>query len=225
MVRLKHKGDSMEENSTVPRNNPTPVDVSTKPKKKIKLLYPLFLVLSLLAVGGVYYWRDSQAKTQQKADQSTISKLEAKVSDLEKQLADAKKVSTKTEVTGECKQPSATAKENIIASITSKNSAALEGYMASSVKVILAASEASFDRTPEKAVSDIEYVINATAPWNFALSTATLDSYKAGFYKDYFKDNSIVGVASDKKVIVFNFDCAGKINGVFMAASTDLLVE
>lgn len=215
----------MEDKSKLPSGGISPATSNAKPKKKLRLLYPALLIVTLLAGSGAFYWRDSQAKSQEKADQSTISKLESKVSELEKQLADAKRVSAKTEVTSECKLPTATAKENIIASITSKNTAALEGYMAAIVKVILAASEASYDRTSEKAISDIEYVINATAPWNFALSTATLDSYKAGFYKDYFKDSSVVGVASDKKVIVFNFDCAGKINGVFMAASSDLLVD
>ena len=86
-------------------------------------------------------------------------------------------------------------------------------------------SEFSKDRTKDEAVKDINYVVNAQEPWNFALTTATLDTYKAGFYKDYFKSNSIVGVAKDKKVIVFNFDCDGKISAVFMAASSDLLTE
>lgn len=219
----------MEDNKTAaPSEQPMAVE-QVKIKKKRNLLCPILIILALLAGGGAYYWRDSQAKNQKDADNKTISELQKNKSDLEKQLAESKKVSTIAETTTSCAStlPTASVKENVIASITSKNTAALESYMAPSVKVVIAASEAAFDRTPTKAVEDIKYVVNAEGPWNFALGSATLNSYKAGFYKDYFKDNSVVGVAKDKKVIVFNFNCSGngKIDGVFMASSSDLLTE
>jgi cytoskeletal protein RodZ len=202
-------------------------------KKKRNFMYPILIILVLLAGGGAYLWRDNQANKQQGTDSKTISDLQKEKNELEKQLTDAKKSTTLSNTTNttttSCTStlPTASTKENVIASITSGNTAALESYMAPSVRVVIAASEAAFERTPTKAVEDIKYIQSAQAPWNFALPPATLASYKAGFYKDYFKDNSVVGVSKDKEVIVFNFNCTGngKIDSVFMAASSDLLTE
>jgi len=219
----------MEENNQTgnfeaPKNiEQKPIKGKTKPKGII--IWALACLLLIVAGAGAYIWRDMDAKKDADSNKEAVASLEKKISDLEKQISDSQKTSTTDTEKTVCKEPTASAKENIIASITSKNTAALEGYMATSVRVVLAASEAAFDRTPTKAISDIEYVVNAEEPWNFSLSTATLDTYKAGFYKDYFKANSIVGVAKDKKVVVFNFDCNGKINAVFMASSSDLLTE
>lgn len=195
-------------------------------KKKPAVLWPILIILTLLAGGGAFYWRDTKANEQKDSDNKTITSLRKDKSDLEKELAEAKKTASSTS-TSCTALPTASVKENVIASITSKNTAALESYMAPSVHVVIAASEAAYDRTPTKAVEDIKYVINAEEPWNFALSTATIDTFKAGFYKDYFKDNSVVGVAKDKRTVVFNFNCSGngKIDGVFMAVSSDLLTE
>lgn len=207
------------------KQNTTEQQTEIKPVVRISksknLVWPVIVLVLAIIGAGAYLWRDNQASKKENESSKTISSLNEKIANLEKQIADSKNSSSSLA----CTQPTASAKENIIASITSKNTAALEGYMADSVKVVIAASEASFERTPAKAIEDIKYVINAAAPWNFALNAATLDTYKAGFYKDYFKDNSIVGVAADKKVVVFNFNCTGKINGVFMASSSDLLTE
>lgn len=205
--------------------NNTGQQPEVKPMVKINksknILWPVVTLLILGAGIGAYFWRDNQANKNKSENTKTINVLNEKIATLEKQVAESKSNVNNFA----CATLTASTIENITASITSKNTAALEGYMADSVKVVIAATEASFDRTPEKAIEDLKYVINATAPWDFALNAATLDTYKAGFYKDYFKDNSIVGVAADKKIVVFNFNCAGKINGVFMAISSELLTE
>lgn len=198
-------------------------------RKKRNILWPIFVLLILALGVGAYLWRDSECKKTKDADTKTISGLRKDKSDLEKQLADAKNTNTTTPTTTDCTAtlPTASVKENVIASITSKNTAAIASYSAPKVRVVIAASEAAFDRTPDQAVKDIDYVVNAQEPWNFALDSATLAKYAAGPYKSYFKANSVVGVAKDKKVIVFNFNCTGngRIEGVFMAANTDLLTE
>lgn len=198
------------------------VQPEAKAKKTNKLLWPIVLVLVVLLGAGAYYWRDVKAKNQHDTDTALISKLQKDL-DAAKKTESASSTSTTTTTTTTTTVPTVAAKENIIDSIKSGNTAALEGYMATSVHVVIAASEGVFDRTPAQALTDLNYISSATSPWDFALSSATLASYASGDYKDYFKSNSVVGVSADKKVVVFNFNDSGKINAIFMAASSDLL--
>lgn len=198
---------------------------ASSPRKKVnakKLLLPLLIIL-LLAVGaGAYYWRDKQPKTDQKNKQSEISSLQQKVSDLEKQLAEekAKKAGPAQPTTT---LPSTAELENIKAAISSGNTAALEGYMAPSVRVIIAASEGIGDRTPTQAIGDLAYLNAGTDPWNFALPASTLANYASGSYAQYFPSSALVGKSANKYVVSFTFNSSGKINGIFMAVNSDLL--
>jgi Tfp pilus assembly protein PilE len=119
---------------------------------------------------------------------------------------------------------SASLKENTAAAITSGNTAALQGYMADSVNVVIAGSEKTGQESSAAAVKDLDYLNSGTAPWNFALDSATLTTYQNGFYKQYFgADSTIVGQAANGYVVSFGVNAAGKIDTVFMSASTDQL--
>lgn len=115
-------------------------------------------------------------------------------------------------------------KENISASIESRNTAALEGYMADSVTVVIAASEKGGAESKAEAVKDLDYLSNGTSPWDFALPEATLTSYKNGFYKDYFGDMTYVGKSANNYVVSFHVNDSGKIDKIFMAINANLLV-
>lgn len=175
------------------------------------------LILLLVAAAGsaTYIYRDRQAKKQAADMQATINQLQSQVSSLQAELAASKATSTTT-------TPSAATLENIQAAITSGNTAALEGYMAPSVTVIIAASEGMGNRTPLQAISDLAYIKNLKN-WDFNLPATTLKQYQAGEYKTYFKANSLVGKSSDGHVVAVNFNDQGKINGIFMAVNADLL--
>ena len=56
---------------------------------------------------------------------------------------------------------SASLAENIVAAIDTMNTAALEGYMATSVNVVYAATEFGGPRTPAQAVGDLDYLSSA----------------------------------------------------------------
>ena len=192
-----------------------------------RILKTLLVIVVLLAIGAAagWYWRDTSAKDVQSAKQAEITSLQNKVTKLEKDVADAK-VSTSTtsgSSVAQSKSPSASVLENIQASITSGNTAALEGYMASTVTVIIAASEGVGERTPTQAVNDVKYLNNGTDPWDFSLPAATIDGYQAGDYKSYFPNGALIGKSANNYVVSFTFDSAGKISGVFMAADADLL--
>ena len=119
---------------------------------------------------------------------------------------------------------SAALKENTAAAISSGNTAALEGYMATSVNVVIAGSEKSGAETAAAAVKDLDYLNPLSTTWNFALDNATLTTYQNGFYKQYFgATTTIVGQAANGYVVSFGVNAAGKIDAVFMSASTDQL--
>lgn len=207
---------------------PTPIksEGSRDWNKILKTVMVIAVVLAVGAAGG-WYWRDMGAKDTANAKQAEIYALQTKVTKLEKDVADAAKTTSTTTMTTTTpaptsKAPSATVLGSIKDSITSGNTAALEGYMASTVKVIIAASEGVGDRTPVQAIGDLNYVM-AGGTWDFALPAATLSGYQAGDYKQYFPSTALVGLSSKKYVISFQFDSTAKINGVFMTNNSDLL--
>jgi cell division protein FtsL len=209
-----------------PQSAPDEPHHKSKPIGKIAAI---IIILLLLAAVGWLAWQlwlcvDHDTKVDQQNQQ-----LKAQVDTLKKQLDDAKKSTSTTsspQQTAQCTAgpASQSLKDNIEAAITSKNTAALQGYMASSVSVVIAASEKGDTETPAQATKSVEYTYGGTAPWNFALPAATIASYKAGFYKQYFPSNAYVGKAANDQVVSFGFDCNGKINMIFMAANAELLM-
>ncbi|MEI7682747.1 MAG: hypothetical protein WCJ24_00390 [Candidatus Saccharibacteria bacterium] len=114
-------------------------------------------------------------------------------------------------------------KENIAASIETQNTAALEGYMADTVTVVIAASGKGGTESAALAVKDLDYLSAGTSPWNFALPAVTLAVYQGGSYKQYFGDRTVVGKSANDLVVSFKVNDSGKIDTVFMAAKADLL--
>ena len=115
-------------------------------------------------------------------------------------------------------------KQNTSDAVSSGNTAALQGYMATSVNVVIAGSEKTGAETSAAAVKDLDYLNSGTAPWNFALDSTTLTTYQSGAYKQYFTAGStIVGQAANGYVVSFGVNAGGKIDTVFMSASTDQL--
>lgn len=211
--------------------DPAPTHMPAKKKTGKKILFWVLIVLVIVAAaGGTYYWRDQVAKDAADQQAANIKTLQQAKSNLEKQLADEKATNAKLSATPTpvvaCtnKAPSAAIIENIKASVTSGNTAALEGYMAPTVTVILAASEGIGPQTPKQAVSDVSnFITGATSPWNFALTASVLSSYGKGFYAKYFPSIAVVGKSANSKVIAFSFDCNGKISTIFQAANENLL--
>ncbi len=215
----------MDEVTAVPQpQQPMPV---LKPKGKGKALTVVFVIVALLLLGAVGYllWQWSVLNTDKSKLQSDNQTLQSRVDSLTKQLADAKKAATASAPAAKTCDGTITAslKENIHDAISSKNTAALEGYMASSVTVVIAASEKGGAETPAQAVADLDYLSAGTEPWNFALSAATLNAYKAGDYKSYFGAKTYVGKSANSYVVSFDFDDCAKIKTIFMSINDDLL--
>lgn len=197
-------------------------DKKQKPKSRVfKIIMIMFAVwLFLAAPVGAYLWRDRAALDNEEVKNTEIAKLNNEITDLKEQLA--------TEVaksSGACADvvPSAAVIDNIKASITSGNTQALEGYMASGIDVILAASEGIGETTPAVATSTITDFIESAGTWDFALSDVVLAGYADGDYDQYFPDTAVVGKSSTGKVISFSFDCTAKIGTVLLSTTDEIL--
>lgn len=170
----------------------------------------ILLIIIILAGGGFAGYKVYKSHSKSKKPAAS-------------QSASTQNTTKATAPVSAVKEPTAAELENIKASITSGNTAALEGYMASSVNVVIAASEGMGAKTPVDAINSLSYVNpGGTNTWDFALPASTLNAYQTGFYKQYFPTNAVVGKSSDGHVISFQFDNDAKIDGVFMAV-TDAL--
>jgi type II secretory pathway pseudopilin PulG len=195
-------------------------------KKNISTVILMIIIIILLIAAGIgaYWWRDKTANDNADKQAASIAALDAKISKLQAELAAAGVTVTEAQTPCTITAPIATTIDNIKASITSGNTAALEGYMASSVNIVLADTGGIVAGTPTKAVSSItNFIASATAPWNFALSTSVLDKFSAGGYAKYFPSSAVVGLSANDKVISFNFDCDAKISAVLLSPRQDLL--
>ena len=115
------------------------------------------------------------------------------------------------------------ARESLADSISSGNTAALASWVTSPVMVTIAATEFSEPRTPDQAAGDVNYVVDLSATWNFALPEATIDSYRAGSYSAYFPPGVLVGLSNTGSVIAFTMT-AGEASAIFMCIDELLLL-
>jgi hypothetical protein len=115
------------------------------------------------------------------------------------------------------------ARESLADSISSGNTAALASWVTNPVMVTIAATEFSEPRTPDQAAGDVNYVVDLSATWNFALPEATIDSYRAGSYSAYFPPGVLVGLSNTGSVIAFTMT-AGEASAIFMCIDELLLL-
>lgn len=183
----------------------------------------IILVIVLVAGAGVaaYLWRDKTASDSDAKQATTIASLRKSITSLEAEVASLKGTSTPTCTT---LAPGVSSIDSIKASITSGNTAALLGYMATNVNVVDATSGSVIAGTATQAVSSVtDFITGATKPWNFELTSAVLNTYKAGDYVKYFPSTAVVGQSANNKIISFNFDCTAKISAILLSPSQSLL--
>ena len=207
-----------------------------KIEQKHNSLRILALVLAVLILMGAsagiaYWWRGKSAVNFEAEQAADIVQLQKDKINLQKQLASATTSTTTSSSSNSpaactAKAPDANTIANIEASITSKNTAALQGYMASSVTDVYAASDTIPAKTPADSVADISTFVTdqITGDWSFPVAASTVSSYKQGSYAQYFPSTAVVGSSTRHRVISFLFDCNAKISTVFMAADDAVLM-
>lgn len=113
--------------------------------------------------------------------------------------------------------------------VNNANTEPMLGWLAPTVNVVLAASSAYGPRTPDQAGMDLSDFLNwdtggLPAQYDFALSEATLDAYRAGDYAEYLPTTALIGRGSDNHVVAFSFDCDGRIDTMLLVSDESLLL-
>lgn len=117
-------------------------------------------------------------------------------------------------------------RENVASILDSQNTAVLDqgGTFSNPISVVVANSAGAVNLTPFEAVKAMDSMFTPMDPnpWDTALSTSVLESYRNGPYGDYFPDGAIVAKSHDGHVFSFIGDGAS-ITTMFMAASDGLV--
>jgi hypothetical protein len=119
-------------------------------------------------------------------------------------------------------QPKVNVSEQIIAGITSKNTQALEGYMADTVQVRLEASGCCGPITKSEAMSQLSYLDPAVG-WSFDPTNPIIVDLAINS-PDYYGSGWIVGVASNEYIVSFKLNNQNLIEAYNLGASYKLLV-
>lgn len=169
-------------------------------------------------VGTAYYW-GTQQKTLSIQSPSVTPQPQVQTT-ITVQPTNAPTVTNPPQGTSDFVNPSATI-ANIEASVKSKNYAALEGYMAPSVSVTLAASECCGTLSPAKATAQLSYLNNGIEPWDFTDTNPIATKLRTADPTN-FKD-AIIGTASNKFAVGFTLNNKYLINKIFMVIDYKLI--
>lgn len=110
---------------------------------------------------------------------------------------------------------------NIEDSVKSKNYAALEGYMASSVSVGIAASECCGTLSPTKATEQLSYLTKGTDPWDFSDANPIAAKLRTADPAN-FKDD-VIGTAANRFAVGFHLNNKYLIDRIFMTIDYKLI--
>lgn len=197
--------------------------MQTQSKKNNKrIVYVLAIFLFIIATSALTYWLTDMSNSDIESRlNNEIKQLKSENDSLNKDLKDKSDTDT-IKQSGDTKTPDENDLGNIKAAISTGNTEPLQGYMAQTVSVILAASEGMGDRTSVQATLDVTDFIDGAGTWDFNLSASVLSSYGKSFYGQYFLNNSIVGKSSSGKIISISFNESAKINQIFLATTEDI---
>jgi hypothetical protein len=119
-------------------------------------------------------------------------------------------------------QPMTDVSEQIMAAMTSKNTQALEGYMANTVQVRLEASGCCGPITKAEAMSQLSYLDPAVG-WSFDPTNPIIIDL-AAHSPDYYGSEWLVGVASNEYIVSFKLNSQNLIEAYNLGASYKLLI-
>ncbi len=177
------------------------------------LLGIVSILILITVVGGAYYF-GTQKSTPGPEEVSTTPSAAPSATD--------KSPSIITPSPTPQAEPEVDVSEQIIAAMTSKNTQALEGYMADTVQVRLEASGCCGPITKAEAVSQLSYLDPAVG-WNFDPTNPILINLAAAV-PDYYGSGWIVGVASNEYLVSFKLNNQNKIEAYNLASTYKLLL-
>ncbi|OGH37696.1 MAG: hypothetical protein A3B44_00310 [Candidatus Levybacteria bacterium RIFCSPLOWO2_01_FULL_38_21] len=113
--------------------------------------------------------------------------------------------------------------ENIIAAVSSKNYAALEGYMSDTVSVILYASECCGQISKAKATGQMSYLNSSSGTWDFSENNSTRAKLIQNNPQNFSSD-MIIGISSDKYAVGFKLNSQNEIEKIILVSNYSLIV-
>ena len=179
-----------------------------------KFVVPAAVIAIIVAVGFVAY---TLGTNQTKQSGSTVSPVPTKTGQPTEALTPTS-VPTEPQKSSNKFQVS----ENIQAAVQSKNYAALEGYMANEVSVILYATECCGILSPQKATEQMSYLNNGTPPWDFSSNSSIGQKLIIADPSNF--SGRIIGIASNGMVVAFNLNAQNKIDKIFISADYKLIL-
>lgn len=200
----------------------TTVSNQSKPKGKSKGTRVLIIVgITVLVIGvgvGSYFWQESRIARLNADHTAEIKKLTQDNHALQKTIDELKNAASSDKTTSTDTESLTDAVNNIHDAITSRNYAALESRMTSTVEVVLAASEYGGNKTPTEAVKSLDYLKSAIGTWSFSIPMSVLTDWHSGYYASYLPtDGGIIGMSSDGYVVALTLNSNNKITKIFMA--------
>jgi cell division protein FtsB len=216
-------------------NEKLPKPKSSKPRVlRNVLIICLVALLMVVSSGATYWYRDKVANDLEKQQTSQIASLRSSITSLSEQISDLKasaansdSSSTGGDSSNTCTVASVDAADvsNIEKSITSGKVSDLTTYMANEVSVIMVGLSATTNtNTSTQAITAIKnFISDDSDSWDydFNLPTSKTDIYAQSSYNKYFPSTAIIGLASNNQLISLSFNCASKIDAVFLATDAN----
>lgn len=194
------------------------VKVSGEKSNKNLTIVLVGFILPVLVGGLVYWWQQSVLRSERRDAREIKTSLEEQIEMLQQQVNALRGDDNQTP--DEVGSLDAAALKAIA---EGNDWPELESQAASSVEVILGASEGLGTRTPAQMIEDLKYLDSASGPWNFTLDSSIIDDYRSGDYGQYFAaEEQIIGRSSDGYVVVFTLS-DDKITDIFMIGDDELL--
>jgi len=114
---------------------------------------------------------------------------------------------------------------NLVDAVSSGNTAAIDGYLAERVRVVIAASEADMQQSAVDAVLSLDYVQPGVGVWDFEIDPELVAVYAGSpYYGQFFPADAIVGRSSAGPLVSFVPD-GDTIGTIFMSIDENLVAE
>lgn len=196
-----------------------------KDQNGFSFIYILLILIIIFLIGaGAYYWGTRNASQESRAPASESNSAGANAASPSPAASTIPSPSP-SPLPSPSPSPSPTPNpsikpellENIKASVVSKNTAALEGYMTDMVDVIIEATECCGNLSKVKAIGEMDYLKDATLPWNFDDNNPIALQLKQK-NPQTFPDGIIIGTSANRRLVTFTLNQEKtKIIKVYMA--------
>jgi len=171
-------------------------------------------IILITFIGGAYYFGKNQSNIKPALTPTPTLYANSTPTEIPKELSATPTPTpkNKTYVT-----------ENIEAAVSSKNYAALEGYMKNTVIVTLYASECCGQISKAKATGQMSYLSSSQGSWDFSQESSVRNKLIENNPQNFSSD-MIIGISSDKYAVGFKLNSQNEIEKIIIVPSYNLII-